>query len=171
MGSETDIHGRVLEKNDFASAGYQVGVNRPSGSINREAGVDRPVVTRQANHGADEFETRTAPDSASGQVRALVKVRIQLVMPIETIQRTQSEKDIDGGENDVRLGRDGMSATLLIELHVRARRGINSLQAGLDLPWRAGTKLDLPKREAKLPVSVEAARRHDLGHAALQVRA
>src|ERR1700675_1451296 len=119
-------------------------------------------MSRHANHGSDEFETRTPPDSAAGQVRALVKVRIQLVMPIETVQRTQSEKDIDGGQNDVRLRSDGTSAAFLVELDVRASGGVNSLQAGLYLPRRAGTKLDLPKRKAKLPVPVEPASWHDL---------
>jgi hypothetical protein len=143
MGSETDLHGSVLKKNDLASARHQVGVNRPSGAIKRETRADRPVMSRQANHGADEFETRTAADSAAGQVRALVKIRIQLVMPIETIERAQSEKDIDGGQNDVRLRSDGTSAAFLVELDVRASGSVNSLQAGLYLPRRAGTKLDL----------------------------
>jgi hypothetical protein len=84
MGSETDLHGSVFEKNDVASARHQVRVNRPSGAIKREAGADRPVMSCQANHAADESETRTAPDSAAGCVRALVKVRMQPAMRIYT---------------------------------------------------------------------------------------
>src|SRR6476646_2660988 len=128
-------------------------------------------MSRQADHSADEFEPRTAPDSAAGQVRAMVKVRIQLVMPIETIERTQSEKDIDGGQNDVRLRSDSTGAAVLVELDVRASGGINSLQASLYLSRRPGTELDLPKRKAKLPIPVEPARWHDLSHIALQARA
>jgi len=42
-------------------------------------------------------ETRTAPECAADCARALVKVRIQPAMRIETIERTQSQNDIDSG--------------------------------------------------------------------------
>src|SRR6266851_373843 len=146
-------------------------VNRPAGAIKREAGTDWPVMSRQANHAADQFETRSAPNSAASRVRALVKVRIQLAMRIETVQRTQSQNDIDGGQNDVCLGSGGMSAAFLVELHVCGSGGVNCLQARFYLPWCSRAKLDLPKREAELPVPMEPSRRHHLRYAALQVRA
>ncbi len=78
---------RALQPVDIASARDQVRVNRPSGAIKREAGADRPLMNRQTDQAADEPQTRTAPDSAAGRVRALVKVRIELAMRIETVQR------------------------------------------------------------------------------------
>ncbi|HJZ98840.1 MAG TPA: hypothetical protein VKE70_20165 [Candidatus Solibacter sp.] len=41
-----------------------------------------------------------------------------------------------------------MSAAFPIDFHVGASGGVNSLHAGLYLPRRSGTKLDLPKRKA-----------------------
>ena len=92
-------------------------------------------------------------------------------MRLETIERTHSQKHIYGGQNEVRLGSDGMSAAFLVEFHVRAGRGVNSLQASLDQPRRSGTQLDLAECEAQLTISVEPARRQYLGHAAFQTRA
>src|SRR5690349_18371864 len=167
MGSETDLHGSVFEKNYFASTRHEVRVHRPSGAIKGEAGAGWPVMSRQPDHAADESETCAAPDRAAGRVRALVKVRMQPAMRIESIQRTQSQNDVDRGQNDVRLGRDGMRAAFLVEFHVRASRGVHSLQACLYQARRSGAKLDLLEREAKLPVSVKPARWHNLRHAAL----
>src|SRR5215467_1110321 len=99
-------------------------------------------------------ETHTAPDCAADCVRTLVKVRMQPAMRIETIERTQSQNDIDSGENDVRLGSDSMSAAFLIEFSCwRQRR--RQLLAGWPLPAAALRDQTRPaETQSKLTISV-----------------
>src|ERR1017187_8746476 len=131
MGSKADLHGSVLGEDDVVTARQDGGVNGPARSIKGEAGTDRPEVSHQADHAAYEPETRSASHRSSAKVGALGSPPLfdaSMIMRVEAVQRRGRQKDINGGSNELRLGSDGMGATLRVEFNVTARGGVNALK-------------------------------------------
>ena len=174
MGSKTNLHGSVLGEDDVVAACHDVGVNRPARSIKGETGTDRAVVSHQADHAAYEPETRAASHNSSAHVGALGSPPFfdaSMIMRVEAVERRGRQKDINGGSDVLRLGSDGMSATLRVEFHVSARSGVDTLKAGFNLLGRTRGRVNLPEHEAELPVPAQPTRGHGLGYVAFQPRA
>jgi len=161
MGSEADLHGSVLGKDHVYTSCDEVGINRPTRTIERKPSANRTGVSQQGNHGSREPKACPTPYSSPTVVRTALPRRgaVDSSVPIK-VQRCGRQEDFNGRHGIAPLGRYGMGAAFGIELQMTPRSGIDPLQAGLNLAGRTLGKFQLLKCEAELPVPPEVSGRN-----------
>ena len=159
MGAKADLHRSVLREDYVHAARHKVRIDGPTSAIEGKSSANRTGVSQQGDDGAREPQTGTTPYCCSPVIRLPRRGPVDSTIPIE-VQRCGRQKDLDGWHGVAALGRYRMGAAFGIEPQVTPRRGVDSLQAGLNLVTHAGGKFELPKRKPELPIPPEMSGRN-----------
>ncbi len=136
MGSEANIHRRVLGEDHIAAAREDVGIDRPTRSVEGKSGGDGRRVGGESDEAAQETEARAAPDCAPHAARGVSgsggPFLHDPVVGVE-VHRRHGQQNINRGQKVVGFGLDGMRTALRVEFDMRIARDVHTLEAGFNL--------------------------------------